>query len=259
MEHLASLNLNKIKLLKPADLRSAKQVLREWAATALVLIFFIIPFQTTAAILVLSPNQRTVGEDQYTFSEGGETLAEIGRRFDMGYREMVNANQKLNTTRPLPAGIQVIIPSKFQLPDVAHKGIVINLAQFRLYYFPPDENVVITCPVGIGRKGWSTPLGVTKIIAKQINPVWRPTENIQAAAAEHGMLLPDEFPSGEDNPLGKHALRLGWTSYLLHGTQRPEGVGSRVSAGCLRLYPEDIEHLYEIVKIGTPVRIINAS
>ncbi|BCA95482.1 L,D-transpeptidase [Legionella antarctica] len=212
---------------------------------------------SNATILVLPESGDVVGELQYTQSEMGETIDEIGRRFDIGYYEMVRANPQVDAMRPVSASSSLIIPSQFILPSVPRRGIIINLAEYRLYYFPADENVVITFPVGIGKEGWNTPLGLTRITAKVANPVWRPTAKVLAAAEEIGASIPGYFPPGPNNPLGKHVLRLGWPTFLIHGTNRVDGVGARVSAGCIRMFPDDIEYLFSIVAVGTPVRVIN--
>ncbi|MBL7478852.1 L,D-transpeptidase family protein [Legionella bononiensis] len=198
-----------------------------------------------------------VGEIQYTYSKIDESIDEVGRRFNVGYYQMVRANPLADPVHSLPEHTRLIIPSQYILPDVPRRGIVINLAEYRLYYFPDDENVVITFPVGIGKEGWNTPLGLTKVTSKVVNPIWRPTAKVRAAAEEIGAPLPEVFPAGADNPLGKHVLRLGWPTFLIHGTNRADGVGARVSAGCIRMLPGDIEHLYDLVTIGTPVRVIN--
>lgn len=177
----------------------------------------------------------------------------------MGYNEMVKANPHIDPNVILSPQTHVLIPSQFTLPQVPRHGIVINLADYRLYYFPENDNVVMTYPVGIGRKGWSTPCGLTKIVTKQVNPIWHPSVNVQAFAEKKGVLMPDEFPPGPGNPLGKYALRLGWPTYLIHGSNHQGGIGERVSAGCIRMLAEDIENLYELVNVGTPVRIINTS
>ncbi len=210
-----------------------------------------------ATTLVLPAAGNVVGEIQYGLAEANETIDEIGRRFDVGYYELVRANPRIDARQSLIANSRLVIPTQYILPNVPRKGIVINLAEYRLYYFPENENVVISFPVGIGRKGWSTPLGVTKIVAKEANPKWRPTERLRLEAEKNGDFLPDEFPSGPYNPLGQHALRLGWPTFLIHGTNRINGIGSRVSAGCLRMFPDDIEYLFRMVPIGTPVRVIN--
>lgn len=218
---------------------------------------FLINNQVYAAIQVLPASGSLVGKIKYAQSEIGETIDEVGRRFDIGYYEMVRANPQADPTHSLAANTQLIIPSQFILPDVPRKGIVINLAEYRLYYFPEDENVVLTFPVGIGREGWNTPLGRTKITSKVVNPSWHPTKKVLAAAEKMGAAIPDYFPPSANNPLGKHALRLGWPTFLIHGTNRTDGVGARVSAGCIRMLPDDIEYLYSIVPVGTVVRIIN--
>ena len=224
------------------------------------LVFFIITLSgnySHSNTFVLPAAGDLVGEIQYTYSKNDESIDEVGRRFNVGYHEMVRANPLADPVHSLPEHTRLIIPSQYILPNVPRRGIVINLAEYRLYYFPDDENVVITFPVGIGKEGWNTPLGLTSITSKVVNPVWRPTAKVRAAAEEIGAPLPEVFPAGADNPLGKHVLRLGWPTFLIHGTNRADGVGARVSAGCIRMLPEDIEHLYELVTIGTPVRVIN--
>ncbi len=210
-----------------------------------------------ATTLVVPAHGNIVGTLQTISPRSGETLADIGIRYDVGYESMVRANPNQDASRPLPLRAQVLVPTLHILPDVPHEGVVVNLAEYRLYYFPPHDNVVITVPVGIGRAGWNTPLGVTRVVAKEVNPIWRPTANVRAEAANNGTPIPDQFPPGPGNPLGQHVLRLGWPTYLIHGTNRVDGVGARVSAGCIRLQPDDIANLYPLIPVGTPVRVIN--
>lgn len=202
---------------------------------------------------------RVVGHNLLVYSHEEDTLLDIARRFDIGYTEIVEANPELDPW--LPGGDQrVFVPNRFILPDAPHKGIVINLAEMRLYYYPkPQKNQrqqVITHPLGIGRQGWTTPLGKTRIIQKKKDPTWTPPASILAEHLAKGDPLPNVVPAGPDNPLGAYAMRLGIPGYLLHGTNRPFGVGLRVSHGCIRLFPEDIEHLFGIVAVDTPVEIL---
>ncbi|MDI1351406.1 MAG: L,D-transpeptidase family protein [bacterium] len=210
-----------------------------------------------ATVLVIPDNGTIVGQIQYTHSEIGETIDEVGRRFNVGYYEMTIANTHVDAVHTLVANTPLIIPSQFILPSGDKKGIVINLAEYRLYYFIPNENLVVTFPIGIGKQGWNTPLGQTKVTAKVINPTWHPSPDVLAAAEKMGAPIPTVFPPGKNNPLGKHVLRLGWPSYLIHGTNRMDGIGARVSAGCIRMLPDDIEYLYGLVAVGTSVRIVN--
>jgi hypothetical protein len=140
-------------------------------------------------------------------------------------------------------------------------GIVINLAALRMYYFPPRKpgelQTVVTHPIGIGRVGWSTPLGATKVTSKRENPVWHPPASVRKEHAADGDPLPARVPAGPDNPLGKYAMNLGWPSYLIHGTNQPYGVGIRASHGCIRMYPEDIAALYDDIPVGTKVTVVN--
>jgi L,D-transpeptidase ErfK/SrfK len=202
---------------------------------------------------------RVVGHNLVVISRQEDTLLDIGRQFDLGYSEIVNANPDIDPWLP-GEGKQVIVPNRFILPDADRKGIVINLAEMRLYYYPRvkkgEVKVVITHPIGVGREGWTTPLGKTRIIQKKKDPTWTPPASIHAEHIEKGDPLPKVVPAGPDNPLGAFAMRLGMPGYLLHGTNRPYGVGMRVSHGCVRLDPEDIEHLFGIVPLNTPVEIV---
>lgn len=202
---------------------------------------------------------RVVGHNLIVMSHKEDTLLDIARRFDIGYSEIVDANPELDPW--IPGGNKrVLVPNQFILPDAPHKGIVINLAEMRLYYYPKPQKgqrqQVITHPLGIGRQGWTTPLGKTRIIQKKKDPTWTPPASILAEHLEKGDPLPKVVPAGPDNPLGAYAMRLGIPGYLLHGTNRPFGVGMRVSHGCIRLFPEDIEHLFGIVAVNTPVEIL---
>lgn len=208
-----------------------------------------------SSVYVLPDNGNTIGEVQYAAAEMGETLSDVGQRFNVGYMEIHQANPNIDPNQPLPEATSIRIPSQFTLPKI-RKGIVINLAQYRLYYFPADENVVFTYPVGIGREGWSTPVGKTTVVLKQRNPVWRPSAKLQAEGEKRGHLIPNEFPASRFNPLGKYVLRLGWPTYLIHGSNRIEGIGTRVSAGCIRLLAADIEELFQQVSVGTSVHIV---
>lgn len=189
-----------------------------------------------------------------------DTLLDIGRQFDMGYTELRLANPTVDLFLP-GAGTSVLIPSQFVLPNTPEEGIVLNLPEMRLYYYPkasPGEvKRVVTHPVSIGRIGWETPRGLTRIASKIVDPVWYPPSSIRAEHAAYGDPLPTKVPPGPDNPLGRHAMRLGWAQYLIHGTNKPLGIGMRVSHGCIRMFPEDIESLFTTVAIGTPVRVIN--
>jgi len=203
-------------------------------------------------------NTRIVGHNLVVLSHKEDTLLDIARRFDIGYNEIVMANPNLDPWLP-GANQRVLVPNRFILPDAPHKGIVINLAEMRLYYYPPKkkgQQQVVTHPIGVGREGWTTPLGKTRIIQKKKDPTWTPPASILAEHLEKGDPLPKVVPAGPDNPLGAFAMRLGMPGYLLHGTNRPFGVGMRVSHGCIRLFPEDIEHLFGIVAVNTPVEIL---
>ena len=186
-----------------------------------------------------------------------ESLAVIGRYFGLGFDEISLANPEQDPWIPEP-GSQVRLPLQFILPDAPRQGIVLNLAAKRLFYYPkaaPDT--VFTYPVGIGREGWETPLGLTHIVAKKAHPNWIVPISVRREHAQKGDPLPRVVPAGPDNPLGEYAMRLGIAGYLIHGTNKPYGVGMEVSHGCVRLYPEDISRLFKQTPTGTQVRLVD--
>lgn len=209
-----------------------------------------------ALTFAIKPGSDIIGSVQTATVRRGENFEDIGRKFDVGFYELVEANPGVNPYDP-GSGTALIIPTQYILPSGQRKGIVINLAELRLYYFHKDQNLVTTHPIGIGRHDWETPLGKGKIIEKTKNPSWHPPDSIRAWYDEHEMYLPDVVPPGPKNPLGKYALRLSIPGYLIHGTNMDGGIGLRSSSGCIRMHPEDIESLFYKVSVGDPVKIIN--
>lgn len=181
-----------------------------------------------------------------------DTFVYLARDYNLGYVELRAANPGVDPWVP-GAGTDLIIPTRHLLPDAPREGLVINLPEMRLYAFVNGDGPPATFPLGIGREGLGTPVGTTKIVRKTERPSWRPTERMREEDPE----LPEVVEPGPENPLGSHALYLGWPQYAIHGTNRPFGIGRRISSGCIRLYPESIEQLYEIVPVGTPVTVVN--
>jgi L,D-transpeptidase ErfK/SrfK len=190
-----------------------------------------------------------------------DTLVDIARSHGLGYQDIVRANPDVNVWVP-GEGTEVRLPTRFVLPPGPREGLVLNLAEYRMYYFPKAEKnqpaYVYTYPISIGRMDWETPLGQTRITAMAKDPAWYPPQSVRDEHAADGDPLPRIVPPGPDNPLGTRALRLGIPGYLIHGTNRPAGVGMRVSHGCIRMFPEDIEFVFQHVRVNVPVRIINA-
>jgi L,D-transpeptidase ErfK/SrfK len=201
-----------------------------------------------------------VGTLQATIANEEDTLSDIARRFNLGYDEVVNANSGVDPWLP-KGGTRVVLPTQFILPDAPHEGVVVNLAALRLFYFPKpakgEPRVVMTVPIGIGMVGWATPTGSTKIVSKRRDPYWTPPASVRKEHAAEGDILPARVPPGPDNPLGAFAMNLGWPSYLMHGTNKPAGVGMRASHGCIRLYPEDIATIFPMLPVGTKVTVVN--
>jgi L,D-transpeptidase ErfK/SrfK len=219
-----------------------------------------LPLPTANERFELAPGQDVVGAVQVVTASKDDTLTDIARRFNVGYEEILRANPKVDPWLP-GEGREIIIPSQFILPDAPRTGIVINIAAMRIFYFPPakkgERQVVLTHPIGIGKVGWRTPEGVTKIVRRQKDPTWRVPVSVRKEHHENGEELEPVIGPGPDNPLGKYAFYLEWPSYLIHGTNKPAGVGLRSSHGCIRLYPEDIEQFFTLVPIGTAVRVVN--
>lgn len=181
-----------------------------------------------------------------------DSLIDLAIDLNLGFLELFAANDGVDPWLP-GAGTEIVIPSTHLLPDVPHKGIVVNIGDQRLYYFAGKDKPVQSWPIGIGREGFDIPLQSFSITAKRKDPTWVPPPSVRAAKPD----LPPSIGPGPDNPLGAYALNLGSSLYRIHGTNMPYGVGRRVSSGCIRMYPDDIETLFNMVSLGTPVRVVN--
>jgi L,D-transpeptidase ErfK/SrfK len=213
----------------------------------------------------LAPQQELVGEMQVLFARYENTFSAIGRQYNLGYEEMRRANPGVDQWLP-GEGTPIYLPTQTILPEAPRTGIVVNVPAMRLYYFTtekpataggPDVVKVSTHPVGIGTEGWATPFGEAKVMQKAKDPTWYVPASVRKEHAERGDPLPSVVPPGPDNPLGAYAMTLSLPGYLIHGTNKPAGVGMRSSHGCIRLYPEDIEALFGRVARGTAVRLVN--
>jgi L,D-transpeptidase ErfK/SrfK len=203
-----------------------------------------------------------IGEDASVTTVYQDTLPDLAQRYSLGYYEIIRANPGVDVWIP-GDGKHLTLPRRRILPPAPREGIVVNLPEHRLYFYPkarPGERaVVITYPVSVGKMDWRTPLGVTRIVSKVRNPQWYPPESVRREHADRGDPLPKVVPAGPDNPLGAFAMRLGISSgsYLIHGTNNPLAVGMPVTHGCIRMYPDDIAALFPLVAVATTVRLIN--
>lgn len=203
-----------------------------------------------------------VGKIHVVIPTHENTLLDIARHYDLGHHEITWANPDVNIWMP-GENARVIVPTQYILPPKPWKGIVVNISQRRLFYFPTAKKgetpQVITFPISIAREGWSTPLGETKLVAKHKDPSWFVPKSIQTEHKQEGETeFPEYFPPGPDNPMGMLAMQTGFNGIYIHGTNRPWGVGMRTSHGCLHLYPEDAAILFPLVSAGMPVRVIDA-
>jgi L,D-transpeptidase ErfK/SrfK len=199
-----------------------------------------------------APDSTVVGKLKKHVVSKGETLLDIARWYDLGYQQIVLANPGVDPWIP-PEGKEILIPSQQVLPEKKN-GLVVNLAEMRLYFFRRErgQRVVYTAPIGVGVEGKLTELGTYTVIRKKKHPSWHVPKSIR----EEDPSLPEVVPPGPENPLGDYALYLSRGAYAIHGTNKPWGIGRRVSHGCIRLYPEDIEALYPLVPVGTVVFIV---
>ena len=227
----------------------------QWAGR---LRFFVILIVTVVLVCAVAAGARAdykkdyIGEEKIYIAGQDDTLVKVARAFSLGFVELRAANPYADPW-VLEEGSEVILPSWHLLPNATKEGVVINLPEMRLYYYKKEGGEPVTFPLGIGREGLETPMGMTKVVRKKVGPQWRPTPRMR----REDPTLPAVVEAGPDNPLGTHALYLGWPSYAMHGTNKPYGIGRRISSGCIRLYPENIVSLYEMVPVGTPVQVVN--
>ena len=212
------------------------------------------------AFTLTSQEQTVIGDPQIVLAGPEDTFSDLARTYGLGYDDLIAANPGMDPWLP-GEGTPVLLPTQYVLPNVPKRGVILNIATKRLFYYPEpadgEQQQVLTFPIGIGRVGWETPLGETTVIAKAKNPSWWVPASVRREHAEMGDPLPSVVPAGPDNPLGTRVLKLDMPGYLIHGTNQPYGVGMRVSHGCVRLYPENIEFLYTLVDIGELVTIMN--
>jgi len=231
-----------------------------WAAVA----WLVVAAAPAGAAEYLIPDNgdNVIGTNTTAIATREDTLLDIGQRHGVGYEEIIAANPGVDPWLP-GAGKEILIPSRYILPDAPRSGVVVNLPEHRLYYYPPvkqgERPVVRTYPISTGKMDWKTPLGTTRIVSKQEKPNWYPPASVLAEHEAKGDPLPKVVPPGPDNPLGEHVLRLALPggAYLIHGTNRPAGVGMQVTHGCIRMFPEDIAELYGLVPVNTKVNLID--
>jgi L,D-transpeptidase ErfK/SrfK len=203
-------------------------------------------------------SQSLVGNIQTTHAASDDNAAKIAQRYDIGYNALSNANPQVDFEKGFPTGAPFQIVTQHLLPNQPRKGIVINLPEMRMYYYPAGTNQVLTYPIGIGKIGKTIPITNTAITRKTIDPVWIPPQDIREFNLKKGIILPRIMPAGPDNPLGPYAIYMKVPTYLIHSTIFPESIGTRASFGCIRMYEADIKEFFPSVKGGIPVVIINS-
>jgi L,D-transpeptidase ErfK/SrfK len=223
-----------------------------WPPVAAVVALMVCVPPAVAKEFSLEPGQTAIGSVGDYTTEEKDTLLDVARSNDLGYTELVIVNPGVNPWVP-GQDKRITVPGFYLLPDGPRRGIVLNLPEQRVFYFPPGGSRVETYPIGAGVEGWVTPIGVTHIVSKQVHPGWSVPASIRRERPE----LPAYVPPGPDNPMGDLAMGLAWSGFYLHGTNKPDGVGRNVSHGCIHFYPEDIDRLFHEVPTGTSVRVLN--
>jgi L,D-transpeptidase ErfK/SrfK len=193
-----------------------------------------------------------IGEIHYHVARKEDTLLDLARANNLGFVEMAAANRGVDPWIP-PPGTKLVLPTMHVLPDGPREGLLLNMADMRLYYFPRGGGRIESFAIGVGQDGWKTPTGATSVVRKKKDPTWFPPKSIR----KEDPTLPAVVPPGPANPLGRYAMYLGWRSYLIHSTNKPLGVGRRVSHGCIRMYPEGIADLFPRLPVGTPVTVVS--
>ena len=214
------------------------------------------PYASALELPLPASGDDVVGEVQMIEARYEDTFADLGKAHDLGYLEMVAANPGVDAWLP-GVGAEIVLPTRYILPPGQREGVVINLPEYRLYYYPKDKPVVYTYPLGIGREGWDSPISETSIAVKTANPGWTPPQSILREHEEAGEPLATYVPPGPDNPLGPYKLTLGLPGYLIHGSNKKFGIGMRVSHGCFRMLNHNVLELADLVPVGAKVRIIN--
>ncbi len=245
--------------LKTATTGSRKTLAAGLALCALGVTLGNTPQAQAETFRLANPGDGVIGAPFYVKTRHEDTLLDIARHNDLGYDDMHAANPKVDMWVP-GAGADALVPTLYVLPQAAHNGIVLNVPEKRMYYYPEggDGSTVVTYAISIGREGWNTPMGTFQITSKIKDPTWTPPASIHAERKAEGRTpLPAVVPAGPDNPLGQYAMRLSAPSILIHGTSKPWGLGMQVTHGCIRMYPEDIEQLFGNVSVKTPVTIVS--
>jgi L,D-transpeptidase ErfK/SrfK len=251
----------KSSLIKRMDLFGRNYMIRGSRLTLLLWAF--LAGSSQATVYEIPPDGTSVvGADTHMTAVYQDTLLDIARRNSLGYYEIIRANPGVDMWLP-GAGKEIMLPGRRILPPGPREGIVVNLPEHRLYYYPKpkkgEKPVVITYPVSIGKMDWKTPIGETRVIQKEKHPNWYPPAGVRKEHLENGDPLPAVVKAGPDNPLGDYAMRLaaGGGTYLIHGTNNPMAVGMAITHGCVRMYPEDVAALFPLIPVGTKVWLIN--
>lgn len=227
-----------------------------WFKTVLLLLTALVSSNTFALSYALDPVTEIVGQSNVAQLHARQSLMQLGQRYNLSYYEVLEANPLVHPKLAEP-GTLLIMPTEFILPEAPREGVVVNLAELRLYVYPEAGKEVITLPIGIGRYGWDTPIGEATIKDKRKNPKWHVPESVYQDMKRRGVIIPRVWPPGPKNPLGEYAMRISMPGYDIHGTNREDGVGRRTSAGCIRMYNSDVKEVFENVEVGTLVSIVN--
>lgn len=214
--------------------------------------------QVSASTFTLpSSNESILGNLEYTIAAPTDTTPSLAHRYNLGQNALIAANKGVAENAPLRDGAHLTVPTQFLLPALPRQGIIVNLAEMRMYYFPKGSNTVMTFPIGIGKIGKTIPIENTSITRKMVNPTWTPPEDIRQFNREQGIELPRTMGPGPDNPLGPYAIYLRIPTFLIHSTIFPESIGRRASFGCIRMNEDDIKEFFPAVQPGTPVTIVD--
>jgi L,D-transpeptidase ErfK/SrfK len=197
------------------------------------------------------PGLRPVlGRIESALVESDETVLDVAYRHRLGYQAVARLNPEVDPWIPEP-GTVVRLPTRFVLPDADEEGLVINVPEMRLFDYTGEEDPEVFS-VAIGDQADPSILGEFRVGRKREDPTWHVPASIRAESPE----LPEQVPPGPDNPLGSRWMTIGRTSYGIHGTNTRWSIGREATHGCLRLYEDEVQRLYERVPEGTRIQIV---
>ena len=191
-----------------------------------------------------------LGASRTVLVEPEDTLLDVAYRHRLGFEAVARLNPGVDAWIPDP-GTVVELPTRYVLPNAEPSGLVINVPEMRLYDFTVGPEPEIFA-IAIGDAFDPTLLGEFRVGAKRTDPAWYVPKSILDERPGQPLVV----PAGPDNPLGSRWMTIGNTTYGIHGTNVRWSIGRLATHGCVRLYEDEVQRLYERIPSGTPLQIL---